>query len=89
MVPPELPRQRFWIIRACRVVLTTGDWGSRVRTVRLTDWTSQWTSKDVIEFVEGAGSLAVRSAVPDGKNVFVFGPDTAAAQAISQVASPA
>lgn len=36
------------------------------------------------EFVEGAGSLAVMSAVPDGKNVFVFGPDTAAAQAISQ-----
>jgi NitT/TauT family transport system substrate-binding protein len=36
------------------------------------------------EFVEGTGSLAVMSAVPDGKNVFVFGPDTAAAQAISQ-----
>lgn len=36
------------------------------------------------DFVEGTGSLAVMSAVPDGKNVFVFGPDTAAAQAISQ-----
>lgn len=36
------------------------------------------------DFVEGAGSLQVMSAVPDGKNVFVFGPDTAAAQAISQ-----
>ncbi len=37
-----------------------------------------------VNFVEGAGSLQVMSAVPDGQNVFVFGPDTAAAQAISQ-----
>ncbi|MGI8900322.1 MAG: HpcH/HpaI aldolase/citrate lyase family protein [Nocardioides sp.] len=37
-------------------VLNTGDWGSRVRTVRVNDWTTQWTYKDVIEVVEGAGS---------------------------------
>ncbi len=37
-------------------VLTTGDWGQRVRTVRVNDWTTQWTYRDVIEVVEGAGS---------------------------------
>src|SRR6476659_9274411 len=36
--------------------LNTGDWGSRVRTVRVNDWTTQWTYKDVIEVVEGAGA---------------------------------
>ena len=37
-------------------VLNTGDWGNRVRTVRVNDWTTQWTYKDVIEVVEGAGA---------------------------------
>jgi citrate lyase subunit beta/citryl-CoA lyase len=37
-------------------VLNTGDWGSRVRTVRVNDWTTQWTYRDVIEVVEGAGA---------------------------------
>ncbi|HET6627376.1 MAG TPA: CoA ester lyase [Nocardioidaceae bacterium] len=37
-------------------VLNTGDWGDRVRTVRVNDWTTQWTYKDVIEVVEGAGA---------------------------------
>jgi citrate lyase subunit beta / citryl-CoA lyase len=37
-------------------VLNTGDWGSRVRTVRVNDWTTRWTYKDVIEVVEGAGA---------------------------------
>ena len=37
-------------------VLNTGDWGSRVRTVRVNDWTTEWTYKDVIEVVEGAGA---------------------------------
>ena len=36
--------------------LNTGDWGKRVRTVRVNDWTTQWTYKDVIEVVEGAGA---------------------------------
>ena len=36
--------------------LNTGDWGNRVRTVRVNDWTTQWTYKDVIEVVEGAGA---------------------------------
>jgi citrate lyase subunit beta/citryl-CoA lyase len=37
-------------------VLNTGDWGDRVRTVRVNDWTTQWTYRDVIEVVEGAGA---------------------------------
>jgi citrate lyase subunit beta/citryl-CoA lyase len=37
-------------------VLNTGDWGKRVKTVRVNDWTTQWTYKDVIEVVEGAGA---------------------------------
>lgn len=37
-------------------VLNTGDWGKRVRSVRVNDWTTQWTYKDVIEVVEGAGA---------------------------------
>ncbi|CAN5599918.1 aldolase/citrate lyase family protein [soil metagenome] len=37
-------------------VLNTGEWGKRVKTVRVNDWTTQWTYKDVIEVVEGAGA---------------------------------
>jgi citrate lyase subunit beta / citryl-CoA lyase len=37
-------------------VLNTGDWSGKVRTVRVNDWTTQWTYKDVIEVVEGAGA---------------------------------
>src|SRR5262245_4072308 len=36
--------------------LTTGDWGGRVRTVRVNDLTTPWTYRDVIEVVEGAGA---------------------------------
>jgi citrate lyase subunit beta / citryl-CoA lyase len=37
-------------------VLNTGDWGGRVRTVRVNDWTTRWTYRDVVEVVEGAGA---------------------------------
>src|SRR5680860_313471 len=37
-------------------VLNNGDWGSKTRVVRVNDWTTQWTYKDVIEVVEGAGA---------------------------------
>jgi citrate lyase subunit beta / citryl-CoA lyase len=37
-------------------VLTTGEWGGRVRTVRVNDWTTRWTYRDVVEVVEGAGA---------------------------------
>jgi citrate lyase subunit beta/citryl-CoA lyase len=37
-------------------VLTTGDWGSRTRVVRVNDLTTQWTYRDVVTVVEGAGA---------------------------------
>jgi citrate lyase subunit beta/citryl-CoA lyase len=35
--------------------LNTGDWGGKIRAVRVNDWTTQWTYRDVITVVEGAG----------------------------------
>jgi citrate lyase subunit beta/citryl-CoA lyase len=37
-------------------VLNNGDWGTKIRVVRVNDWTTQWTYKDVIAVVEGAGA---------------------------------
>jgi citrate lyase subunit beta/citryl-CoA lyase len=36
--------------------LNEGDWGHRVRVVRVNDLSTQWTYRDVIEVVEGAGA---------------------------------
>jgi citrate lyase subunit beta/citryl-CoA lyase len=36
--------------------LTEGGWGQTVRTVRVNDWTTQWTYRDVVDVVEGAGA---------------------------------
>jgi citrate lyase subunit beta/citryl-CoA lyase len=36
--------------------LTEGGWGDKIRVVRVNDWTTQWTYRDVIEVVEGAGA---------------------------------
>ena len=35
--------------------LNEGGWGDKIRVVRVNDWTTQWTYRDVIEVVEGAG----------------------------------
>ena len=35
--------------------LNTGDWTGKTRVVRVNDWTTHWTYRDVIEVVEGAG----------------------------------
>ncbi len=35
--------------------LNTGDWGGKTRVVRVNDWTTHWTYRDVITVVEGAG----------------------------------
>ena len=35
--------------------LSNGDWGGKTRAVRVNDWTTQWTYRDVITVVEGAG----------------------------------
>jgi citrate lyase subunit beta/citryl-CoA lyase len=36
--------------------LNEGDWGDRIRVVRVNDLTTPWTYRDVIEVVEGAGA---------------------------------
>src|SRR5580693_548971 len=36
--------------------LNTGDWGGKTRVVRVNDWTTHWTYRDVITVVEGAGA---------------------------------
>ncbi|WP_069812408.1 HpcH/HpaI aldolase/citrate lyase family protein [Streptomyces sp. TP-A0874] len=35
--------------------LNNGDWRGRTRVVRVNDWTTEWTYRDVITVVEGAG----------------------------------
>jgi citrate lyase subunit beta/citryl-CoA lyase len=36
--------------------LNTGDWSGKTRVVRVNDWTTHWTYRDVVEVVEGAGA---------------------------------
>ena len=36
--------------------LNTGDWGGKTRVVRVNDWTTHWTYRDVVTVVEGAGA---------------------------------
>ena len=36
--------------------LNEGGWGDKTRVVRVNDWTTQWTYRDVVEVVEGAGA---------------------------------
>src|SRR6201996_5516174 len=36
--------------------LNNGDWGGKIRVVRVNDWTTQWTYRDVVTVVEGAGT---------------------------------
>jgi citrate lyase subunit beta/citryl-CoA lyase len=35
--------------------LNNGDWSGKTRVVRVNDWTTQWTYRDVVTVVEGAG----------------------------------
>ena len=36
--------------------LNEGGWGEKIRVVRVNDWTTHWTYRDVVEVVEGAGA---------------------------------
>ena len=36
--------------------LNTGDWSGKIRVVRVNDWTTHWTYRDVVTVVEGAGA---------------------------------
>ena len=50
--PLAKPGARKTIVAA----LNEGGWGERTRVVRVNDWTTEWTYRDVIEVVEGAGA---------------------------------
>ena len=45
-------RARHMVVDA----LNTGDWGGKIRAVRVNDWTTHWTYRDVVTVVEGAGA---------------------------------
>jgi citrate lyase subunit beta/citryl-CoA lyase len=51
VAPPAKEQARVNIIEA----LKTGNWGDRVVVVRVNDWSTQWTYRDVITVVEAAG----------------------------------
>src|SRR5881275_154510 len=51
VAPLAKPDARKNIVAA----LNDGDWGGRVRVVRVNDLTTPWTYRDVVEVVEGAG----------------------------------
>ncbi|GGM42768.1 CoA ester lyase [Longimycelium tulufanense] len=50
--PLAKPEARKTIVAA----LNEGGWGEKVRVVRVNDWTTEWTYRDVVEVVEGAGA---------------------------------
>ena len=50
--PLAKPGARKTIVAA----LNEGGWGERIRVVRVNDWTTEWTYRDVTEVVEGAGA---------------------------------
>jgi citrate lyase subunit beta/citryl-CoA lyase len=52
VAPLAKPDARRNIIAA----LTGGDWAGKARAVRVNDLTTQWTYRDVVEVVEGAGA---------------------------------
>lgn len=49
--PLAKPSARHAIVEA----LNEGDWSGKTRVVRVNDWTTHWTYRDVITVVEGAG----------------------------------
>jgi len=52
VAPLAKPDARKNIVAA----LNEGGWGDKIRSVRVNDLTTQWTYRDVVEVVEGAGS---------------------------------
>ncbi len=52
VAPLAKPDARGNIVSA----LNEGGWGDKVRVVRINDWTTEWTYRDVVEVVEGAGA---------------------------------
>ncbi|MCZ9343095.1 aldolase/citrate lyase family protein, partial [Streptomyces sp. TRM76130] len=49
--PLAKPEARHTVVR----FLNEGDWTGKTRVVRVNDWTTEWTYRDVVTVVEGAG----------------------------------
>ncbi len=49
--PLAKPEARHTIVK----FLNEGDWAGKTRVVRVNDWTTEWTYRDVVTVVEGAG----------------------------------
>jgi citrate lyase subunit beta / citryl-CoA lyase len=52
VAPLAKPEARKNVVAA----LNEGDWGAKTRVVRVNDLTTEWTYRDVVEVVEGAGA---------------------------------
>ncbi|SNT61369.1 citrate lyase subunit beta / citryl-CoA lyase [Asanoa hainanensis] len=52
VAPLAKPEARKNVVAA----LNEGDWGTKTRVVRVNDLTTEWTYRDVVEVVEGAGA---------------------------------
>src|SRR6201995_2765198 len=48
--------------------LNEGGWGGKTRAVRVTDWTTHWTDRDVLEGVGGAGANLDCLMLPKAQN---------------------
>src|SRR5215212_9211205 len=70
VAPAAKPEARRRVMAA----LTEGGWGSTVRAVRVNDWTTPWTYRDVVDVVEGAGACLDCVVLPK-----VQGPEQVAA----------
>jgi citrate lyase subunit beta / citryl-CoA lyase len=62
--PLEKPGARAKIVDALR----THDWGGKVKVVRINQVTSQYAYRDVLEIIEGAGSIVDCIMVPKVQN---------------------
>ncbi|NSC24606.1 CoA ester lyase [Streptomyces albus subsp. chlorinus] len=50
--PLAKPEARHTVVK----FLNEGDWSGKTRVVRVNDWTTEWTYRDVVTVVEGAGA---------------------------------
>ncbi|AKG46179.1 CoA ester lyase [Streptomyces sp. JH002] len=64
VAPLAKERARDAVVEA----LNEGDWSGRTRVVRVNDWTTPWTYRDVITVVEGAGARLDALLLPKTQN---------------------
>jgi citrate lyase subunit beta/citryl-CoA lyase len=62
--PLAKPEARHTIVK----FLNEGDWTGKTRVVRVNDWTTEWTYRDVVTVVEGAGQNLDAIMLPKVQN---------------------